>query len=247
MNYPRKHNWEKLQQVYDEQGLTYKQMREKFGVGINSIVKAIKRKEFVPRSNHQNSNRIENLDWISIQQDYDGGASYEQICKKYHTATKTIQKAIKLGKFTPRTRAQAAIQSRRRFPYKHTQKTKDKISRIRRKFLRDNPNKVPYLLNHSSKKSYIEEVFERELIALGIDFMYNYRHGIYQYDFAFLSCKLDVELDGNTHTTEAVKKIDRRRDRWTRAQGWNVLRFTGKEIKSNLSGCIQHLIKVLKQ
>jgi hypothetical protein len=51
---------------------------------------------------------------------------------------------------------------------KHSQETKDKISQARIKYLSENPDKVPHLVNHSSKESYPEkyftDVFERENI-----------------------------------------------------------------------------------
>lgn len=43
---------------------------------------------------------------------------------------------------------------------KHSEETKRKISEIRKKFLLEHPDKVPYKLNHSSKQSYPEKFFE---------------------------------------------------------------------------------------
>jgi very-short-patch-repair endonuclease len=43
-----------------------------------------------------------------------------------------------------------------------------------------------------------------------------YRNSIYEYDFAWLKEKIDVEIDGGTHKTEKVKKIDSRKDEFSR-------------------------------
>lgn len=134
-----------------------------------------------------------------------------------------------------------------KFGRKHSEKTKIKISENRIKFLKENPNKVPYMINHSSKMSYPEKIFKDALEKEKISgWKYNLRVGIYQYDFAFLNEKIDVEIDGATHETEKVKKIDARRDEFSIKHGWTVIRFSAKEVKNNLSGCINKLNKLLQ-
>ena len=124
----------------------------------------------------------------------------------------------------------------------HTEKAKKKIADARLKYLLENPDKVPYLLNHSSKMSYPEKVFKNALEAAGIEgWIYNYQNSIYQYDFAFVDKKIDVEIDGGTHLTEKVKRIDARRDAFSEANGWIVIRFTAKEVKENVLACINKL------
>ncbi len=125
---------------------------------------------------------------------------------------------------------------------KHSEETKQKISKARIKYLTENPDKVPYLINHSSKISYPEQIFKNALEALNIKgWKFQYQNGIYQYDFAFPDLKIDVEIDGGTHKSDKVKKIDKRRDEWSKLQGWKVLRFEAKEVKSNVINCIKKL------
>ena len=181
-------------------------------------------------------------DWTQIQKDYDEGLSTRDLTNKYGVVKSSIRKAVKRGDFKPRNRSEAAKVRLKQFPQKHTEETKMKISQIRRKFLENNPDKVPYLLNHSSKKTYPEQIFEKALIKKGFDnFIYNYQNGIYQYDFAFVDVKLDVEIDGSTHLTSKVKEIDKRRDEWSVSQGWKVLRFTAKEVLLNVDKCVEVL------
>ena len=114
----------------------------------------------------------------------------------------------------------------------HTEKAKKKIADARLKYLLENPDKVPYLLNHSSKMSYPEKVFKNALEAAGIEgWIYNYQNSIYQYDFAFVDKKIDVEIDGGTHLTEKVKRIDARRDAFSEANGWIVIRLQLRKLK----------------
>lgn len=130
----------------------------------------------------------------------------------------------------------------------HTQETKDKLSKIRVQYLINNPDKVPYLINHSSKISHPELLFKNALITKKITgWEYNYQQGIYQYDFAFIENKIDVEIDGGTHLTEKVIAIDTRRDKYSNSIGWTVLRFTAKEVKKDMQSCINKLMSILEQ
>lgn len=129
---------------------------------------------------------------------------------------------------------------------KHSQETKDKISKSRISYLLKNPDKVPYRLNHSSKRSYPEIVFENALTESGITgWTTQYQNSIYQYDFAFPELKIDVEIDGGTHSSEKVKKIDKRRDEFSIENGWKVIRFSAKEIKNNVIKCVNELNEIL--
>ena len=126
------------------------------------------------------------------------------------------------------------------------QEIRNKISNSRIKFLKENPDKVPYIINHSSKMSYPEKIFMDALVKENIKgWEYNYRNGIYMYDFAFTEIKLDVEIDGSTHLTDKVKLIDKRRDEFSINKGWRVIRFTAKEINENLLVCINKLKEYL--
>jgi very-short-patch-repair endonuclease len=134
----------------------------------------------------------------------------------------------------------------RKSPFKgkhHSQETKNKISQIRINYLLKHPEKVPYLYNHSSKISYPEELLLNKLKDLNIDgWEFKFRNSIYQYDFAWPELKIDVEIDGGTHQSEKVKKIDERRDKFSRDNGWLVLRFSANDIKYNIDNCIKKIL-----
>jgi len=130
----------------------------------------------------------------------------------------------------------------------HTEETKNKISKFQLAFLEANPDKVLYRQFHSSQESYPEKRFRKALEKAQITgWVQNYAAGIYEYDFAFVDLKLDVEIDGDTHLKPGVKQKDQRRDAWSRSQGWAVLRFTAKEVKHNLDQVISRLQQKLKE
>ena len=100
---------------------------------------------------------------------------------------------------------------------------------------------------HSSKKSFPEKIFEDELNRRGIiGWEYNLPVWKYRFDFAFQIEKIDVEIDGSSHTEQKVKEKDQRRDEWSKKNGWSVIRFTAREVKSNLVGCVDILENFLK-
>lgn len=109
--------------------------------------------------------------------------------------------------------------------FRHSEKTKKVISKKRIKFLEENPEKVPYLLNHHSKISYPEQYF----IACFSDILENknfrYRVHRYELDFANPKEKLYLEIDGEQHYVDKrIVDHDKRRKKKLLDLGWNGIR-----------------------
>ena len=192
--------------------------------------------------------RIPKYDWIAIQQYYNEGHTWREITKKFGAAQPTILKAVRGGRFkSTRNKSDALkITHRQGRRPKPSEETKRKISIGRTKYLIEHPDQVPYLINHSSKKSWPEQTFENALISSGISgWKYAYQNGIYEYDFAWPEKKIDVEVDGGTHKTEKVIRIDKRRDEFSKSQGWKVMRFEASRVKKDVIGCINELKTIL--
>lgn len=119
---------------------------------------------------------------------------------------------------------------------------KSKISASRKLFLDENPGKIPYLLNHSSKESYPEKIFREALERNNIKgWEYNYSILRYAIDFAFTDHKLAVEIDGGTHLLQEVVEKDKIRDKRLSDLGWNTIRFTASDVKTDVEKCIEIL------
>jgi very-short-patch-repair endonuclease len=58
----------------------------------------------------------------------------------------------------------------------------------------------------------------------------------YIVDFVCLAVKLTVELDGESHDFEERQNADQNRDAFFVSEGFQVLRFTNKQVMSNLEG-----------
>ena len=65
-------------------------------------------------------------------------------------------------------------------------------------------------------------------------------------DFYCRQAKLVIELDGSQHFMEAGEAYDQRRTAYMERFGIQVLRFTNKEILSNLYGVCEYIDLVLK-
>lgn len=186
--------------------------------------------------------------WKEIQEFYDAGHTWREIQAKFGIFQGSISKAKKRGDFVSRDHVSAAkvAFARGRTIKCHSKETREKISKARIKYLTENPDKVPYLINHSSKKSYPEQIFENALLSSGLTgWTYAFQHGIYEYDFAWPEKKIDVEIDGSTHLLEKVIEIDARRDAFSKEKGWIVLRFTASRVKKDVMSCIEELRKYL--
>lgn len=70
----------------------------------------------------------------------------------------------------------------------------------------------------------------RDLRASGARFRRETPIGPYIADFAWLSARLIVEVDGDSHEKDAGRLHDRRRDQFLRAQGFTVLRFDNSQV-----------------
>jgi very-short-patch-repair endonuclease len=115
----------------------------------------------------------------------------------------------------------------------HSEETKKKISAQRIKFLRENPDKVPYKLNHYSKgRSYAEEYWKVILDTHNLSYDEQYQIGPYQLDFAFPKIKIDLEIDGDQHYLDKrVIESDQRRNKYLEELGWTVIRVKWSEYK----------------
>jgi len=192
---------------------------------------------------------MKKFDWKEIQQVFDKERLlYKDLKLRFKVSNGAIQKAIRRREFVPRSMAEADVIRETRIKRKHSQETKQKLSKAHIKFLDEHPEFSPWRLSHSSHKSYPEKVFENALISSRIKgWKYNYPVGRFCYDFAFLKQKIDVEIDGGTHNKPEVKKIDVRRDKWSRSKGWTVIRFTAKQVRNDLISCLNKLTIVLQE
>jgi very-short-patch-repair endonuclease len=108
----------------------------------------------------------------------------------------------------------------------HTQM--DEIQRARAKHIRRTMTRAETLLWRHLKA--------HRLAALG--FRRQSPMGSYIADFVSHSCKLVVEVDGESHDFESRLRHDSRRDDWFASRGDRALRFTNDDVTKNLEGVV---------
>jgi len=80
----------------------------------------------------------------------------------------------------------------------------------------------------------------RESNRAGAGFRRQASIGPYVADFAWLSARLVVELDGGQHA-EATKARDEVRDAWLATRGFRVLRFWNSDVVESLDAVIERI------
>ena len=81
----------------------------------------------------------------------------------------------------------------------------------------------------------------------GLNFRRQAPIGNYIADFIAHSCKLIVEVDGESHDFEERIRHDERRDTWLRSRGYRVLRFTNDDVTKNLEGVVLSIAEAAEQ
>ncbi|MEW5891515.1 MAG: endonuclease domain-containing protein [Pseudomonadota bacterium] len=72
---------------------------------------------------------------------------------------------------------------------------------------------------------------------LGVAFRRQYPIGPYISDFACVSLKLLIELDGGQHME--AQAYDQRRDAWLRGKGFRLLRFWNHDVLQNTEAVVE--------
>jgi len=185
-------------------------------------------------------------DWSLIQKDHDEGMTWEKLRSKYGVAFATIAKAKERGDFVSRnmSEAQKLVPGR---PL--TEETKQKLSIARTKYLKENPDKVPYKLNHYSKgQSYPESYFEKWLLKEEISYISEQQVSIYSIDFRIGDIALEIDgeqhyvdkriIKSNFYRDEYLKSLDIEtiRVRWAHYQ-----KLSDEEKKDYLNNLRTHL------
>ena len=73
----------------------------------------------------------------------------------------------------------------------------------------------------------------REFRPRGARFRRETPIGPYIADFAWLSARIVIEVDGDSHETDQGRAHDKKRDAFLRAQGFTVIRFDNDQVIDN--------------
>lgn len=110
---------------------------------------------------------------------------------------------------------------------KHSNETKNKISKARKKYLKENPDKHPWK-NNSKFKSNPCELFKEKLKKLNVIFSSEFTDPnwcrIYAIDIAFPCHKIGIEINGNQHYNNdgTLKDYYIKRNKYLTELGWYI-------------------------
>ncbi len=74
----------------------------------------------------------------------------------------------------------------------------------------------------------------RRHLAGGHHFRKQHPVGPYIADFVCTQSRLVIEVDGGTHSTDAEREHDRRRDLYLTSHGWKIFRITNEDVYKHL-------------
>ncbi len=90
-----------------------------------------------------------------------------------------------------------------------------------------------------------ERLLWNDLRSLPNDLTLKFRrqHPIHPYivDFACVSCKLVVEIDGESH--DMRQPHDEQRSKYLQQKGYTVMRFTNEAVYRNREGVVQEIVR----
>lgn len=66
-------------------------------------------------------------------------------------------------------------------------------------------------------------------------------------DFAAISIKLIIEIDGASHVADSAVEKDKRRTEFLESLGWKVVRVWNLDVKNNLSGVIAKIEEIVNE
>lgn len=119
-----------------------------------------------------------------------------------------------------------------------------KIQRDKRiEFMKNNPEQTAWRL---SNLSYPEKLFKQkcEDLKLHEKHLIIRERPVFPYfiDFAFENEKVAVEIDGSQHNAPERKERDMKKESLLIYNEWRILRFTAKEIQTNIDNCFIKLL-----
>jgi very-short-patch-repair endonuclease len=85
----------------------------------------------------------------------------------------------------------------------------------------------------------------RELKSIGFHFRRQVPIGPYIVDFASLSTRVAIEIDGGQHAMPAAVRTDKARDEFLQSRGFRVLRFWNSDVDKNLNGVLEDIVRHL--
>jgi hypothetical protein len=164
-----------------------------------------------------------------LQDYYNLGNNYKDCREKFGYSFSKLAGLSKQGLFKTRKSGESLKKGARK---KMSEETKMKISKARKKYLKENPDKHPW---RNPKKFISEpcELLKKRMKDQNIDFIEEYIPLIhleryYSIDIAFPDKKIGIEINGNQHYNRdgSLKKYYQKRHEEIENEGWKLYELT---------------------
>ena len=102
--------------------------------------------------------------------------------------------------------------------------------------------------NLRNSVSVVEKILWSKIRNQQLGVKFRRQHGIGKYivDFYCPDFQLVIELDGDSHYQSGAQEYDSVRDKFMRAEGLRILRFTNIEVINNLNEVVLAICAVMK-
>lgn len=163
-----------------------------------------------------------------MEEYYYDNHSIRDVAKKFNTTEMKIRvlrdKGLVRMERTPEQKR--LFNSVKHVGIKHSEKTKKKLSLIRKKWISENPDKSPYIFSHKSRgETYPEKYFREWMEKESIPFHQEYKFKLYSFDF-LVNNRIDLEIDGGQHKNDKrIIEHDIKRDNKSKDAGFIVYRI----------------------
>lgn len=185
-----------------------------------------------------------------MEEYYYDNHSIRDVAKKFNTTEMKIRvlrdKGLVCMERTPEQKR--LFNSVKHVGIKHSEKTKKKLSLIRKKWISENPDKSPYIVSHKSRgETYPEKYFREWLEKENIPFQQEYRFKLYAFDF-LVNERVDLEIDGNQHKNDKrIIEHDIKRDARSKDAGFVVYRIMWSDYQKLNQGEKEKFLGELKE
>lgn len=171
---------------------------------------------FIRKFTVMNKINLNQFDWNKIQEIHNRGIYWANLPKTVNISLTVLKRAIKEGYFIKKL-----------YKIKPSDETKQKISKGRKKYLNDNPDKHPWKMNNKfiSKPC---EIFKEKLKNKNIIFIEEYqpiKERYYSIDIAFPNKLVGIEINGNQHYNNdgTLKEYYLNRNNILIQNGWEII------------------------
>lgn len=169
--------------------------------------------------------RYANINWQEVQAFYDNQNTWDTVSRHFRIPFYALSIANKIGLFKTKTISESLKISNIKHPRKLSEETKKKISISRKSYLQAHPDQVPYLLNHKYKRKFYSQTYFEECFK-GTEITKEHKVGLYSLDFARVTEKIDIEIDGDQHFVDPrIVEHDKKRNDYLTKLGWTIIRI----------------------